>query len=81
MKKVWSVLLALALMLSISVPAFAAEFDDMNENAWYAGAVSFCKENGLISGTTSTTFSPQNITTRGILVTILHRQGGPERKP
>lgn len=81
MKKLWAILLTLALMLSISVPAFAAEFDDANENAWYAGAASFCKENGLISGTTSTTFSPQNITTRGILVTILHSQGCLGGKP
>ena len=53
-------------------------FTDVKDNAWYAEAVQYVYENGLMAGVSSTLFSPNSTTTRGQLVTILYRaEGGP----
>lgn len=54
----------------------AAVFTDVPSGSWYADAVAWCLENGLMSGTSSTTFSPEGIMTRGMLVTVLYRAAG-----
>lgn len=51
-------------------------FIDVKGNAWYAQAVQYVYENGLMAGVSSTTFSPNSTTTRGQLVTILYRAEG-----
>lgn len=51
-------------------------FSDVDEDNWFHSAVSFVYERGMMSGTTETTFSPDQATTRGMLVTILHRLEG-----
>ena len=56
----------------------ALPFTDVPENAWYYDAVVYAYENGLMSGTSATTFSPNAQTTRGMIVTILYRlEGNP----
>ena len=53
-------------------------FTDVAENDWFVDAVRYVYENGMMSGTSSTTFSPSVTTTRGMIVTILHRlEGAP----
>ena len=71
-------LLAVCVALSLVLPAAAVEtgFSDVPADAWYADAVVFCRENGLMSGTSSTTFSPQRTMTRAMLVTVLYREAG-----
>lgn len=62
-----------------SVVAFAATadvFSDVATDAWYADAVSYCQQNGLMSGTSATTFAPESELSRAMLVTILHRAAG-----
>lgn len=54
-------------------------FSDVKDNAWYAEAVQYVYENGLMAGVSSTTFSPNSTTTRGQLVTILYRAEGAPR--
>ena len=54
----------------------AADFTDVPPGAWYAPAVEYCRENGLMSGTSSNTFSPDAMTSRAMLVAILYRQAG-----
>lgn len=77
MKKLLSILLTVVSLLSLSMPALAAaDFHDVADNAWYAGDVSYCKNAGLISGTSNTTFSPNASADRAMLVTVLHRQAG-----
>lgn len=49
-------------------------FTDVPSDAWYAGAVQYCRENGLMAGTSDTTFAPEATLTRAMLVTILWRQ-------
>ncbi len=48
-------------------------FTDVDKEADYAGAVAWAVENGVTSGTTDTTFSPDNTCTRGQIVTFLYR--------
>ena len=51
-----------------------AGFTDVPADAWYAGAVQYCRENSLMAGTSDTTFAPEATLTRAMLVTILWRQ-------
>ena len=54
-------------------------FLDVTSSAWYYDAVQYVCENGLMNGTSETAFSPDTATTRGMIVTILHRlEGEPE---
>lgn len=48
-------------------------FTDVAAGAWYYDAVRFVYEKSLMQGTRATTFSPSATTTRGMIVTILHR--------
>lgn len=51
-------------------------FHDVDEDAWYAEAVQYVQENGLMAGTSATTFDPHTTTSRGMIVTILYRLAG-----
>ena len=72
--------LALVLMLGLTIPACAAVddtgFSDVDAGAWYAEAVMYCREHGLMNGTSSTAFDPEGSLTRAMLVTVLYRSAG-----
>ena len=53
-----------------------AGFTDVHANDWFAEAVQYVVDEGLMNGTSGTTFSPKGATTRGMIVTILYRQAG-----
>ena len=53
-----------------------AEFLDVAADAWYAEAVEYVRDNGLMSGTSPTSFSPEAATSRAMLATILYRAAG-----
>lgn len=56
----------------------SADYTDVAPDAWYRTAVDYVIENGLMVGTSATTFSPEASTTRAQLVTILWRlEGSP----
>ena len=58
-----------------------AFYTDVKTTDWYYSAVKYCKDKGIILGTTETTYNPNTKLTRGMLVTILHRmEGKPEPK-
>lgn len=63
-----------------AVPLSAREaisgFSDIPVGAWYEEAAVWCRENGVVSGTTSTTFSPNETMTHAMLLTILYRADG-----
>ena len=64
-------------------PAAAAKstFTDVPANAYYAEAVEWAVKKGITSGTTETTFTPDNPCTRGHAATFLWRaQGSPAPK-
>ena len=79
-KRFGALLLALILTLSLSVTAYAAVedtgFSDVAADAWYADAVTYVRDNGLMSGTSDKTFTPGGTMTRGMLVTTLYRMAG-----
>ena len=54
-------------------------FKDVSETVWYYNSVKYCYDNGIIMGTTDTTFSPNNNLTRANLVTILWRMEGNQK--
>lgn len=49
------------------------EFNDVSDSAYYAEAVRWAVGNEVTKGTSSTTFSPDNLCTRGQIVTFLYR--------
>jgi hypothetical protein len=51
-------------------------FTDVSENDYYYNAVLWAVENGITSGTTNTTFSPNETCTRAQAVTFLWRENG-----
>ena len=51
-------------------------FTDVAGNAWYASAVNYAVDKGLMNGTGEGKFSPETATTRGMIVTILARLDG-----
>lgn len=51
--------------------SIASHFADVNANAYYFNAVQWAAENHITSGTSATTFSPVNISTRAQYITFL----------
>ena len=51
-------------------------FSDVNEGDWFYAPVAYVYENGLMNGTSATTFAPNEATSRGMLVTMLWRLEG-----
>ena len=51
-------------------------FIDVKPSDWFADAVKFVYHNGIMSGTSSTTFAPLNTLTRGQFVTVLYNMKG-----
>ena len=58
--------------------AFAADnnFKDVAAGSWYADAVDYVNTNGIMSGTSSSAFSPNLTMTRAMLVSVLYRAAG-----
>ena len=53
-------------------------FDDVASSDWFADAVKYVADKGLMNGTGSDTFSPNASTTRGMLMTVLARYAGTD---
>ena len=65
-------MLACLVLMGTTLVACAAETESFSD-AWYADAVTWCKENGIMSGTSDTAFSPDAPMTRAMLAAVLHR--------
>lgn len=77
LKRLSLFLLVAALLVTMIPSAFAANsFTDVRSTDWFSDAVSYVQERGLMSGTSATHFSPNEPTTRAMLVTILYRAAG-----
>ena len=57
-------------------PTTGSSFTDVPAGSWYADAVNYVSEKGLMNGTSKNGFSPNATTTRGMIVTILARVEG-----
>lgn len=57
-------------------PTTGSSFTDVPSGSWYADAVNYVSDKGLMNGTSKNSFSPNATTTRGMIVTILARVEG-----
>lgn len=48
-------------------------FTDVKSGDWFYGAVKYAYENGLMTGTSATTFAPNGTMNRAMIVTVLYR--------
>ena len=53
-------------------PSQIASFADMPDNSVFQKAISWAKEEGITSGTSATTFSPNKPCTRAQIMTFLY---------
>lgn len=74
-KRIWSVLLCVTLVLSLTVPAFAA-YRDVPASHWASEDIQYVTERGLFKGTGSDTFGPSEKMSRAMLATVLYRYAG-----
>ena len=67
---------AVVMLSSVPFPANAAaeKFTDVKPGKWYYTAVDYAVSEKLFSGTSSTTFSPEEPMTRGMFVTVLGKK-------
>ena len=80
LKRMGATLMALALVLGMNLTVFAAAadtgFSDVSADAWYADAVAYVRDNGLMSGTSAAAFDPDGTMTRAMLAQTLYRAAG-----
>ena len=73
-KQFLSMLLAIVLVCILGTSALAAaNFSDVRPGMWFYDAVQYCVDNGMVNGTSATTFSPETSMTRAQFITILGR--------
>ena len=58
---------------TVKVIENSKEFNDVSDNAWYAGAVDFASSHDLFRGVSEDEFAPQSPMTRAMLATVLFR--------
>ena len=61
---------------TIIQPRTESAFSDVAAGAWFEEAAVWCRDNGIMSGTTDTTFSPNSTMTRAMLAAVLYRAAG-----
>ena len=76
MKKLLSILLALATVFTLSLPALASNYADVAGDAWYAEAVEALREKEIMNGVGNNNFGPDDTFTRASLATVLYRMAG-----
>ena len=55
---------------------YPTQFSDVEADAWYAKAVSWASEAGIVTGTSDTTFDPEGKISREQIATMLYRYAG-----
>lgn len=65
-----------AVLLTSTIESDSSAFSDISADAIYADAVAWCKEAGIMNGTSDTAFSPNSTLTRAMLATVLFRAAG-----
>lgn len=80
MKKVWPLLAVSLLLAVLTLSALAANQDpgytDVPAGAWYADAVAYVRDAGIMGGTSDTAFSPDGVMTRSMAAAVLYRTAG-----
>ena len=52
------------------------DFNDVADSAWYADAVQYAVDKGMMNGIGNNLFAPEAVTNRGMIVTVLYRLDG-----
>ncbi len=77
MKRLTCILLAFCMAISTCcVSASAALFTDVPDSFWASEEIAWAVDEGIVNGTSTTTFSPGNKTLRGQMTAILYRYAG-----
>ena len=74
-----AMLLVIAMIAGVLPFAFAANvgpFTDVKDTDWFASYVQYVYDNGLMNGTTTTTFEPESNLTRAQTAMVLWRIAG-----
>ncbi len=82
LKRFVSALLVLMMLVTSTVAVSAAgenwPYKDVGEKKWFYEAIKYAVDNGLMNGTSGTTFEPNEPMTRAMFVTVLGRLCGAE---
>lgn len=65
-----------ASFIALEVPAPTLPFTDVAASDWFYDGVAYVVSKGMMKGVSDTAFAPNATTTRGMIVTILHRLEG-----
>ena len=80
LRRIGAAVTALVMTFSLGLTASASGvqggYSDVDAGAWYAGAVEYVRDNGLMRGTSSATFDPEGAMTRAMLAATLYRAAG-----
>lgn len=77
-KRLLSAILTLSLLCGVCIVHASAAFTDVPDGAWYEEAVNWCSDNGIMGGTSDTSFAPDTTMSRSMLATVLYRvEGSP----
>jgi len=60
----------------ISESSYVGDFTDVKLTAWYSSAVQYVKDNGIMSGTSNSTFSPQQKVSRAMVAQVIYAMEG-----
>ncbi len=77
-RRIFAVLLVLAMVLTLVPAAFASSFSDVPDDKWFAEAVNYCVDNEIMSGVGDGKFDPNGKVTREQGVQALYALGGSE---
>lgn len=70
-------MLVVCLVLGVAPMTLAAmTFTDVSTADWFCDEVEYVYDKGMMGGTGADTFDPNGTTTRGMIVTVLHRMEG-----
>ena len=76
-RSVLSAVLACVMLLSLCVPALAADsYADVTGDEWYAEAANGLRERGIMTGVENNSFGADRTFTRAQLATVLYRMAG-----
>lgn len=78
MKKFLSMLLTFTMLVTLAACGASGEQSgsSVDADAWYADAAVYCRDHGVMNGTSSTTFGPDTTMSRAMLATVLYRAAG-----
>ncbi|MBQ7500761.1 MAG: S-layer homology domain-containing protein [Clostridia bacterium] len=75
-KKLFAALFAVCILtLSMPLASFASSFEDVPADAWYADAVNWCGEKGIMAGMGEGKFSPSTYVTRAQITVAMCKRG------